>query len=165
MKIFSRMIETVCNINMANNMYIVNNDRYASSNEAYIAFKCIYNNKKLQRKSTKSMLGRRNVRTKRIPCVGINFNDEYKDELKTEFSGCKSVKYYIAGILGTSYCKIFGQDNFDHIKSIDDENKSERYLDWLMCADIKNTKLFGRRDNGKANINFNIKRYGREKTK
>ena len=108
-------------------------------------------------------LGKRNFRrldakprTTRITEVGVRFPEWYAKELSEEFGNLPRVPYVIEGLIGTSYCRMFGSDWFpEEVAGFDDE-KYERFIDWLLCAGMHNTKQISRRSGKMKRFNKHL---------
>lgn len=150
----------VCTIENRDGKPILDGLQCSSPDEAYLLFRNKYN--KALGKASYKKLGHIGQRTERITQAGIDFNEEYKEKLKEEFSDGHRIRCYIIGLIGTSYCRIFGQWGFGDQFSDYDDDRSERYLDWLLASGMDNTSLFGRRDHT-GRTNLKIKHNGRRK--
>ena len=134
----------VCTIERSGKAVLFDGTRCPSVSAAYQLFKSRYN--KALGAATHLMLGHVGQRVERITRVGIDFDKEYKDTLCSKFGSSKKVKYYILGLIGVTYCRMFGSWDFGIDLYDIDEEETEQYLDWLMCAGVGNTMLYGRRD-------------------
>lgn len=141
---------------MDGDVFVIDGERYSSVNGAYEAFRRLYN--KSLGKASKRRIGNVTTRKYLISHRGMDFAEEYRDSLNEEFADSSRVKCRILGILGISYCYLFGEQDFDASFREWDDDKRERYIDWLMCAGTSAVRMFGRMDKlvvtkrGKLNV-------------
>lgn len=136
----------VCTITMVDGKPMFDGVQCGSADNAYLLYRNRYN--KALGKATHKKYGHVGQRTDRITKVGIDFEKEYLESLRDEFSGEPKVNGYIIGLIGTTYCRMFGIDGHDG-----DEEFSERYIDWLMSSGMPGIRLCGRRDKIRRTIN------------
>ena len=125
-------------------VFVVDGERYASENEAYDAVKRLYN--KSLCKAGRRRLGVVGNRKWVISRRGIDFNDEYVQKLHEEFGGTKKVRCYIIGLFDISYGYIFDASEFDSVVHEFDDEKFQRYLDWLFCSKTTSVRTYGKSD-------------------
>lgn len=124
--------------------YVVDGVPYSTANAAAIAFVKMYN--RLQGKAIKRRLGRVQVRKSRMSHRGMDFCAGYVEKLNEEFKDTKKVDCYIAGIIGISYCYLYDEQDFDPAFRDYDDDKRERYIDWLIAAGSTAVRMCGRMD-------------------
>lgn len=123
---------------------VVDGDAYASKSQAYLAARKLYN-KSIGRESN-GRLGGTRIRKSVISHSGMDFEPEYTKRLNEEFGQTKKVRCYILGLIGISYCYLYGEWDFDPAFREYDNDKRERYIDWLMCRGGSAIRMCGRID-------------------
>lgn len=117
---------------------------YENPTHAYLAFRKLYN-KSLGR-ATKRRIDTLTARRSVISHYGIDFVKEYAERLNEEFKDTKKADCYVLGLIGISYCYVYSESGFDPAFRDYDDDKRERYLDWLMCAGTSGVRFCGRMD-------------------
>lgn len=130
----------VCSIEGSDDGILFDGVRCSSADDAYRLYRSRYNSS--LGKDTHSRYGHVGERTERLTKTGICFDDKYRESIVSEFGGRDRIRTYIIGILGVSYCKIFGEWDLD--EDITDE-QYDRYIDWILCDGLHNMRLYGRR--------------------
>ena len=123
--------------------YVIDGERYVNVNEAYRAFKRLHNklagkvaSRRIGAKERKSVLSHR----------GFDFEEGYAERLRQEFEGTGKVRCYVLGRLGLSYIYIFDDIDYEARFCDDDNDRRERYLDWLLSSKTTGVMMCGRMD-------------------
>ena len=124
--------------------YVVEGEWYEDADAAYIAFKRLYD--KSLGKATRRRIGNVTTRKHVISHRGVDFEDGYVEKLNEEFARCGKVNCYILGIVGISYGYMFGEWGFDPAFCEWDDDRRERYVDWLIAAGSTGVRMCGRKD-------------------
>lgn len=124
--------------------YVVDGDAYTSVNAAFDAFRRMYNRR--QGKVGSRKLGRIASRKSIMSHRGMDFYKGYVEDLNEEFKDTAKVKCYIAGLIGISYYYLYDEQHFDPAFQHYDDEKRERYLDWLIAAGTTAVRMCGRMD-------------------
>ena len=141
----------VCTIERKNDVVLFNGKRCGSVNDAYLLYRTLYN--AALGKNAYGKYGHVGQRVERITETGIEFESGYKESLAEEFSGESKVRCYMLGMLGASYCRVFGQCDFGN--GFSKAEDTERYIDWLLGFGMKNTRLCDRRGHtGRTSLNY-----------
>ena len=126
--------------------------RCASADEAYQLYREDYHSslgKRVYRR-----LNRLGSRKERIHGFGIDFIQEYSDELANRFERYGRAKCRIMGIVGISYCRMVGIWDLPNVN--DDDFPA--YLDWLLDRRSNALYVVGRRS-GSGRMDNRKKRY------
>lgn len=152
----------VCQISREEDRILVDGVEAGSVEEAYNVFRLKYN--KTLGKANHLKLGHRGVRTTRITKPGMFLTPEYRQRLEKEYGNTGRVRWYLMGVLATSYSKMTGCDFFDKVYEGFTGQQADEYLDWVFSRgsamlvqygrrDDKWTKLYKVQDNGRKNEN------------
>lgn len=135
-------------------VYYYCNQRCENADDAYRRFHDDYNRQ--VGKEFHLKLDYRWQRTERLHDNYSYFSDKgYVQKLKDEFYGCPQVRYYLLGLVGISYHRLFSGND---IPDFDDE-RFWRWIDWAFCKGSGAIKIKGRKDSfGRTSRNLN-KRY------
>lgn len=124
--------------------YVVDGERCKTLSEAYEAFRVLYN--RSLGKAGKRRLGTIRQRKSVVSRRGICFKKEYVDALNEEFKDTRKVNCYVLGIVGVTYGYMYGEWYYDPSFREYDDDKRERYFDWLMAAGSTAARMCGRMD-------------------
>lgn len=124
--------------------FIVDGQRYEDANAAYRAFRRLYN--KSLGKASRRRLGNVGTRKDVISHRGMDFEDEYVKQLKEEFRESPKARCYVLGIIGISYGYMYGEWFYDPAFCEWDDDRRERYIDWLIAAGSTGVRMCGRMD-------------------
>ena len=124
--------------------YVVEGVKYYSADAAYRAFRRLYD-KSLGR-AAKQRYDNLKPRKSLVTHKGMCFDEKYIDALNEELKDTKKVKCYILGILGISYGYMYGCWDFDSQFCDYDDDKRERYIDWIIGAGTNGVRMCGRMD-------------------
>lgn len=101
-------------------------------------------------------------RTARISKPGIVLESSYREYLQSTYEHTKKVKWYLLGMIDTSYSKITGCYYFGDEYKDYDEMQVEEYLDWIFCRGSDMLCQYDRRPTKKI-TNTKIQNNGRKK--
>lgn len=122
-------------------LFVIDGERYDNVNQAYRAFRKSYN--KFVGRVASRKIGAK-VRKTVISHRGIDFEKEYSERLRQEFEGTGKVRCYVLGILGLSYVYIFDEPESTTALFDYDDDRRERYVDWLLSAGTTGVRMCGR---------------------
>ena len=128
----------------ADGCYVVGGEKCKTLSEAYEAFRVLYN--RSLGNARRHGLGTIRQRKSVISHRGIDFKKEYVDALNEEFKDTRKVKCYVLGIVDITYGYMYGEWYYDPAFREYDNDKRERYLDWLMAAGSTAARMCGRMD-------------------
>ena len=126
--------------------------RCVNADDAYRLFKQDYH--RALGKRVYRRLERLGTRMERVHGFGIDFTQEYSDELARRFSGYGRVRCRIMGIVGISYCRMVGIWDMPDV----DDDEFPAYLDWLMDRRSNALYVVGRQA-GSGRMDKRKKRY------